>query len=120
MIGSGDGESTTLGDELHSQTISSMYPDLPSTMVDKLVSETVHSLMSIGGHENPPARLIVGFEGIASVKDKLKTISEELEDFVDSSLQADIPREGMSEEQANAVAQAQAQTKEDDEKDTND
>ena len=55
-----------------------------------LVDETVHAITAIGGHENPPARHIVGFEGIASVKEKLKTVSEELEDFVEVSCAVDI------------------------------
>lgn len=52
--------------------------------------ETVHALTAIGGHENPPARHIVGYEGVASVKEKLKTVSEELEDFVVVSCAVDI------------------------------
>lgn len=52
--------------------------------------ETVHALTAIGGHENPPARHIVGHEGVASVKEKLKTVSEELEDFVEVSCAVDI------------------------------
>lgn len=52
--------------------------------------ETVHALTAIGGHENPPARHIVGYEGVASVKEKLKTVSEELEDFVEVSCAVDI------------------------------
>lgn len=52
--------------------------------------ETVHALTAIGGHENPPARHIVGYEGVNSVKEKLKTVSEELEDFVEVSCAVDI------------------------------
>ncbi|EHL03806.1 hypothetical protein M7I_0090 [Glarea lozoyensis 74030] len=63
--------------------IESRFPRLPSEARDRLVMETVHALTAIGGHENPPARHIVGFEGVASVKEKLKTVSEELEDFVE-------------------------------------
>jgi len=66
------------------------YPHLPSAAVDKLVMETVHALTAIGGHENPPARHIVGFEGSIAVKEKLKTVTEELEDFVEASLAVDI------------------------------
>jgi hypothetical protein len=74
--------------------VSSIYPQLPEAMETSLTAEIVHSLASIGGRENPPARLIVGFEGISSVKEKLKTVSEELEDFIEVSEQVDIPREG--------------------------
>lgn len=72
--------------------IISRYPRLPSEARDRLVLETVHALTAIGGHENPPARHIVGFEGVASVKEKLKTVSEELEDFVEVSCAVDIFR----------------------------
>ncbi|KAK5663128.1 hypothetical protein OQA88_6545 [Cercophora sp. LCS_1] len=66
------------------------YPKLPAASYDRLVMETVHALTAIGGHENPPARHIVGFEGSIAVKEKLKTITEELEDFVEASLAVDI------------------------------
>lgn len=66
------------------------YPKLPGSAVDKLVMETVHALTAIGGHENPPARHIVGFEGAVAVKEKLTTVTEELEDFVEASLAVDI------------------------------
>jgi len=66
------------------------YPRLPSASVDRLVMETVHALTAIGGHENPPTRHIVGFEGSIAVKEKLKTVTEELEDFVEASVAVDI------------------------------
>ncbi|RMZ90552.1 hypothetical protein DV736_g2229, partial [Chaetothyriales sp. CBS 134916] len=68
----------------------SLYPPLSHSHTAKLVAETVHAVTAIGGHENPPARHIVGYEGVASVKEKLKTVSEELEEFIDTSLAADI------------------------------
>ncbi|KAI0470811.1 NAD(P)-binding protein [Xylariaceae sp. FL0804] len=70
--------------------ILSRYPKLPGPAVDRLVAETVHALTAIGGHENPPARHIVGFEGAEAVKEKLKTVTEELEDFVEASVAVDI------------------------------
>lgn len=70
----------------------SLFPPLSQAHTSKLVAETVHAVTAIGGHENPPARHIVGVEGVASVKEKLKTVSEELEEFVDTSLAADIER----------------------------
>lgn len=72
------------------EAIISRYLRLPSEAKDRLVLETVHALTAIGGHENPPARHIVGYEGVASVKEKLKTVSEELEDFVEVSCAVDI------------------------------
>ncbi|KAL2760862.1 hypothetical protein ACRALDRAFT_2039404 [Sodiomyces alcalophilus JCM 7366] len=71
-------------------TIQYRYPRLAPDAIDRLVTETVHALVAIGGHENPPARHIVGFEGSTAVKEKLKTVTEELEDFVEASLAVDI------------------------------
>ncbi|KAK5953822.1 hypothetical protein OHC33_005091 [Knufia fluminis] len=72
----------------------SLFPPLSCAHTEKLVAETVHAITAIGGHENPPARHIVGIEGVASVKEKLKTVSEELEEFVDASVSADCERTG--------------------------
>lgn len=68
----------------------SQYPKLPQGAADQLVTETVHAIAAIGGHENPPSRHIVGSEGATAVREKLRTVSEELEDFVDASLAVDI------------------------------
>jgi NAD(P)-dependent dehydrogenase (short-subunit alcohol dehydrogenase family) len=87
----GSSEPTT-GDQLHSNEVTSLYPPLSKTMKERLVAETVHAVAAIGGHDNPPARHIVGSEGVASVKEKLKTVSEELEDFVECSSAADMER----------------------------
>ena len=70
--------------------ITAIYPKLPPQMQSSLLAETITAITAIGGHENPPARHIVGHEGVASVKEKLKTVSEELEDFVDCSYAVDI------------------------------
>lgn len=78
----------------NSGSIVSLFPPLSCAHTEKLVAETVHAITAIGGHENPPARHIVGIEGVASVKEKLKTISEELEEFVDASTSADTGRIG--------------------------
>jgi hypothetical protein len=58
--------------------------------LELLTAETIHAITAIGGHDNPPARHIVGVEGVASVKEKLKTVSEELEDFIECSRAVDI------------------------------
>jgi hypothetical protein len=84
------------GDILHSSTISSIYPALPSSLKEALIAETIFAIAAIGGHDNPPARHIVGFEGVASVKEKLKTVSEELEDFIEVSCGVDIGKDGMT------------------------
>lgn len=75
--------------ERKEEGIVARFPVLSAESKDRLVLETVHALCAVGGHENPPARHIVGHEGVASVKEKLKTVSEELEDFVEASLSAD-------------------------------
>ena len=87
-INGSKGASTLMSDE-----IESLYPSLPSQMKSALLAETLHALTAIGGHENPPGRHIVGFEGVGSVKEKLKTVSEELEDFVEVSAAVDIESE---------------------------
>ena len=75
---------------LASDQIVSLYPKLPPEMKSALLAETINVITAIGGHDNPPARHIVGHEGVASVKEKLKTVSEELEDFVEVSCAVDI------------------------------
>lgn len=68
----------------------SIHPPLSSAHLEILVQETVYAITSIAGHENPPSRHIVGQEGVASVKEKLKTVSEELEDFIQASFAVDV------------------------------
>ncbi|MCJ1385114.1 hypothetical protein MMC17_008233 [Xylographa soralifera] len=83
---------------LHStEKIEIVYPSLPPEMKSALLAETIHALVAVGGHENPPGRHIVGFEAVASVKEKLKTVSEELEDFVEVSAAVDIEESGEGE-----------------------
>lgn len=77
-------------ESLAGDQIQSLYPNLPPDMQSSLLAETINAITAIGGHDNPPARHIVGHEGVASVKEKLKTVSEELEDFVDCSCAVDI------------------------------
>lgn len=85
---------TSQGDLLARAQVTSLYPSLAPEIRTALVSETAFALAAVGGHDNPPARHIVGFEAIASVKEKLKTVSEELEDFVEVSAAVDIEGEG--------------------------
>ena len=77
------------GELLNSSQVISLFPTLSSPMRAALIAETVFALAAIGGHDNPPARHIVGLEGVNSVKEKLKTVSEELEDFVEVSSAVD-------------------------------
>ncbi|KIV77256.1 hypothetical protein PV11_09069 [Exophiala sideris] len=83
--------------------IASFYPPLSHAHTEKLIAETVHALTAIGGHENPPARHIVGVEGVASVKEKLKIVSEELEEFVDTSASADILKQHVIAGRASSI-----------------
>lgn len=81
--------------ELHSpRQVSSIYPSLPFEMKMKLIAETISAVIAIGGHENPPLRHIVGAEAVASVKEKLKSFSEELEDLVELSYSVDLEDDG--------------------------
>jgi len=82
----------TMGDLLSSDTVTSLYAPLPAGLKNSLIAETVHALTAIGGHDNPPARHIVGTEGVTAVKEKLKTTSEELEDFIEVSGAVDIAK----------------------------
>jgi len=85
-----DVEDTNLEPDPGRGDVFQRYPRLPPGAAEKLVMETVHALTAIGGHENPPARHIVGTDAAIAVREKLKTVSEELEDFVDASLAVDI------------------------------
>jgi NAD(P)-dependent dehydrogenase (short-subunit alcohol dehydrogenase family) len=86
-------DAPSTGDMLSSPHVVSIYAPLHPHIRSQLIAETVHALTAIGGHDNPPARHIVGFEGVASVKEKLKTVSEELEDFLEVSGSVDIARQ---------------------------
>ncbi|KAI1532149.1 Short-chain alcohol dehydrogenase [Pyrenophora tritici-repentis] len=90
MSETGQDAEPTMGDLLSSETVTSLYAPLPAVVKANLIAETVHALTAIGGHDNPPARHIVGSEGVTVVKEKLKTTSEELEDFVEVSGAVDI------------------------------
>ena len=91
-----DGASNGLANSrsaLPSDRIVSVYPKLPEQMRTRLLAETINALTAIGGHNNPPARHIVGHEAVGIVKEKLKTVSEELEEFVEVSCAVDIDSE---------------------------
>ncbi|KAA8643290.1 short chain dehydrogenase/reductase family protein [Aspergillus tanneri] len=85
---SSQGSSTEDGPFSRPEVLST-YPPLSSAHMEVLVAETVYAITAIGGHDNPPSRHIVGQEGVASVKEKLKTVSEELEEFIQSSFAVD-------------------------------
>jgi NAD(P)-dependent dehydrogenase (short-subunit alcohol dehydrogenase family) len=57
---------------------------------EELVRETVEVVIKVAGAENPPFRITVGEEAVEMIKERLKTISEELEEYLEASLSADI------------------------------
>lgn len=81
------------------KSVVSEYPQLSEQMKNGLLAETIHALTAIGGHENPPARHIVGHEAVGVVKEKLKMVSEELEDFGEVSYAVDLDGEDASSPQ---------------------
>jgi len=83
----------TQGEMLSASTVTEIYPKLDPGLKPALIAETVFAIAAIGGHDNPPARHIVGMDGVTAVKEKLKTVSEELEDFIDVSAAVDIAKE---------------------------
>lgn len=85
-----------------SQEVVSMYAPFSKPHLEALILETVHAITAIGGHDNPPSRHIIGQEGVAAVKEKLKTVSEELEDFVQASYSVNI-HESNNEEDFSGV-----------------
>lgn len=89
----GDAENvSTRGELLSASSVTEVYPKLEPGLKSALIAETVFAIAAIGGHDNPPARHIVGVEGVLSVKEKLKTVSEELEDFIEVSFGVDITK----------------------------
>ncbi|KAF8532933.1 hypothetical protein BDD12DRAFT_867794 [Trichophaea hybrida] len=60
------------------------------TLGEGELEDTVRIIAEIAGVENPPGRVTVGEEGVEMVKERLKTLSEELEEYLEASLGADI------------------------------
>ncbi|KAF8457931.1 hypothetical protein BGX38DRAFT_1085460 [Terfezia claveryi] len=60
---------------------------LPS--LTPILAETVHIITSISGLDDPPGRIVVGSENAEQVKERLKAVSEELEDFLEVSVSVD-------------------------------
>jgi len=71
------------------------------------MADTVRIVVEIAGSENPPGRITVGEEQVEVVKERLKTLSEELEEYLEASLSADItapPGQGGTGGRARPVA----------------
>lgn len=103
-----NGSADTATQPLSARSIVSLYPPLTTEHLASLTAETIHAITAIGGHENPPARHIVGAESVASVREKLKTVSEELEDFIGCSCAVDINNEESATRIVNEETTAQA------------
>ncbi|KAK9480452.1 hypothetical protein V1514DRAFT_350321 [Lipomyces japonicus] len=54
-----------------------------------LVKDTAFAIISIAGVANPPGRIVAGAEAIEQTRDKLRTVSEEMEDMLEVSFAAD-------------------------------
>jgi hypothetical protein len=52
--------------------------------------KTARLILKIVSVENPPLRIIVRQDSVDQVKDKLKTLSEELEEFAGASYSVDV------------------------------
>lgn len=62
----------------------------PSTSDPLLLRDIGHTLISIGGHPNPPIRHVFGFDAIETVREKLRGVTEEMEEFLDATRAVDI------------------------------
>lgn len=71
-----------------SSLLSSHPGDNPAALHPAL-AETVHVIMSIAGLDDPPGRVVVGNENAEQVKERLKAVSEELEDYLEASTGVD-------------------------------
>ncbi|KAJ8099094.1 hypothetical protein POJ06DRAFT_127722 [Lipomyces tetrasporus] len=54
-----------------------------------LAKNVAFAILSVAGVDNPPGRIVAGAEAIVQTKDKLRTVSEEMEDMLEVSFAAD-------------------------------
>ncbi|KAF3925539.1 hypothetical protein ABW21_db0201136 [Orbilia brochopaga] len=74
------------------------YPNISAAAQLDLVAETTKVIMAVAGKANPPARIVIGGEesgedgegGVQSVKERMKAVSEELEEFLECALSVDV------------------------------
>ncbi|RPA82029.1 NAD(P)-binding protein [Ascobolus immersus RN42] len=62
-----------------------------SELIKQLTAETVEAILTVAGIQSPPVRVVVGKEGITAVLERIRTISEEMEEFLETSMAADVP-----------------------------
>ncbi|KAF3311155.1 hypothetical protein TWF173_008606 [Orbilia oligospora] len=82
------------------------YPNLTPNAQLTLVAETTKVIMAVAGKDNPPGRIIVGGEdggedgegGVQSVKERMKAVSEELEEFLECAMSVDVPNAVVDEQ----------------------
>ncbi|KAK6534646.1 hypothetical protein TWF281_005952 [Arthrobotrys megalospora] len=82
------------------------YPSLAPIAQLALVAETTKVIMAVAGKDNPPGRIIVGGEdggedgegGVQSVKERMKAVSEELEEFLECAMSVDVPNAVVDEQ----------------------
>lgn len=82
------------------------YPNLTPNAQLALAAETTKVIMAVAGKDNPPGRIIVGGEdggedgegGVQSVKERMKAVSEELEEFFECAMSVDVPNAVVDEQ----------------------
>ncbi|KAF3935685.1 hypothetical protein ABW19_dt0207458 [Dactylella cylindrospora] len=82
------------------------YPNLTAGAQLDLAAETTRVIMAVAGKDNPPGRIIVGGEdsgedgegGVQSVKERMKAVSEELEEFLEVAMSVDVPNAVVDEQ----------------------
>ncbi|KAK6521498.1 hypothetical protein TWF506_001710 [Arthrobotrys conoides] len=82
------------------------YPNLTPNVQLTLVAETTKVILAVAGKDNPPGRIIVGGEdggedgegGVQSVKERMKAVSEELEEFLECAMSVDVPNAVVDEQ----------------------
>lgn len=55
------------------------------------LTEATDAILTVAGNPSPPVRVVIGQESIQLVLDRIRTISEEMEEFLETSMSADIP-----------------------------
>ncbi|KAI5806567.1 hypothetical protein DFH27DRAFT_479713, partial [Peziza echinospora] len=73
--------STLTQHEINPQSLPSLLPAL---------AESIYIITSISGLADPPGRIVVGNENAEQVKERLKAVSEELEDYLEASMSVDV------------------------------
>lgn len=73
------------------QRVEKVVNGLKEGIDEEQVREVGRVVFEIAGLENPPGRITVGVEEGEGVRERLKMVSEELEEFLEASMKADVP-----------------------------